>query len=214
MLKRCCKPLFALLLATLSLNSVAGVEVDEAVTGLADLLSQVDDQKGRFEQVLVNADGETVQSSSGKFSIQQPGRFRWETLVPFAQLLVSDGKTLWLYDPDLEQVTVRNVASTDANSPMRLISGELTHLGEDYNVTLLTKEDGRQLFQLSPKLANDYFDKVTMSFVDGYLSEMLIHDLTGNVNRVHFSDVSRAQTLDPNAFTFTAPAGTDVIIDG
>lgn len=180
---------------------------------LAELLASMDQQRGQFEQILVNTEGEMVQTSSGRFALKQPGKFRWQTEAPFSQLLVCDGTTLWLYDPDLEQVTVRAVDADPAN-PMRLISGELVDLNADYTVTNLVAEPDRAVFRLQPKQANDYFKLVTLSFEKQQLTEMLIQDVTGNVNRIRFSKVLTDTAMSAEQFSFDAPPGTDVIVDG
>ncbi len=193
---------------------VPGYADAEDAGELSSLLKRVDRQTGDFRQMLIDPEGQTTQSSMGKFAIDQPGKFRWQTEAPFNQLLVSDGNTLWLYDPDLEQVTVKQVAPDDPSSPMSLLSGALDQLQDDYKVDQVSSEGERTVYRLTPLTSNDYFARVTLVFVAAQLREMLIQDLTGNINQIRFSGISQPDNLSTDLFSFQAPAGTDVIVDG
>lgn len=197
-----------------SLAALASLAVSAG--GPADpLRSRLDDIKtlqGDFVQSLLDEDGELIEESSGTFAMQRPGRFRFDTTEPFEQLLVSDGETIWLYEPDLAQVTVREVDDDLQRTPALLISGDLTDLRENFRITRV-REDGSERYELQPRDAADLFEQLELVFVDDSLVEVAVRDSLGQLTRFELQQTQRNRELDAALFRFEPPDDADVLID-
>ena len=108
-------------------------------TTISCFIEKHQNYQGNFQQVLVDDRGEVIQESSGHFIVQKPGYFHWETKTPFPQLLMSNRQTLWLYDPDLEQVTVRSYEASVDDSPAVLFSADASKIYASYFVERINK---------------------------------------------------------------------------
>ncbi len=179
---------------------------------LTRLLQQAQSLKGHFEQHLYDRDQHLLQATEGTFVVQRPGNFYWETLPPYEQLVVGNANTLWVYDPDLAQVTVREKIE-QPNSPARLLSGDLEDLAEHYAVTR-ADDDGLTKFTLVSKGDDAMFESVQLTYRDSTLVGLLFEDAMEQVTELTFSDIELNPTIDPALFKFQAPEGVDVIIDG
>lgn len=186
----------------------------QAATSLQSLLAELHSLSGKFNQSLKDEQGELLQESSGQFSIKRPGKFYWHTRAPYEQVLVSDQKTLWLYDPDLEQVTVRPYAQQYQQTPMLLLSGDTRALVEQYAVQQRDgMVSGEQVFELRPRAPDSLFSTLALTFVDRRLSAMELLDSLGQETRFTFSELEFNQAIDDSLFLFQAPPGTDVLLD-
>ncbi len=175
--------------------------LDRFFTGLSTL--QAD-----FDQQVVDANQRTVQSSQGHMWIMRPGRFRWDYLTPYKQLLVADGKRVWSYDEDLEQVTVQPASEVLTTTPAMLLSGSKP-LGEVFTFEELTAD--RVL--LKPRTDDSNITTLTLAFAQGQLSEIVAHDTFGNTTTFSFSNLVRNPHLQQDIFHFQVPAGADVVGD-
>ena len=175
---------------------------------LAQELAKLNTFFGTFQQILVDDKGVVLQESSGDFFLQRPGYFRWETKEPFPQLLVSDLQSIWLYDPDLEQVTVREYDDRLSATPALLLSGDLSQINQHY----LIEQQTDKRYLLTPRVAHELFNELTVAFSDGQLSEMALHDALGQVTTFRFIDGIYNQVIPQTLFEFTPPEGTDLII--
>jgi outer membrane lipoprotein carrier protein len=165
-----------------------------------------------FVQTVVDAAGETVQDSKGRVWIERPGRFRWDYRTPYRQLIVSDGKQLWTYDPDLEQATVKPLDAALSSTPAMLLSG-FRPLSEvmDWEADAETANDPYTWFRLHPKEKDAAVEKVRIGFEGKQLSVIDVVDGFDNHTRIEFSGVQRNHRLDEGLFHLRLPAGTDVI---
>ncbi len=165
-----------------------------------------------FSQVLVEADDGRAQVSEGRFYLHRPQRFRWDYTDPAPQLVVADGEHLWLFDPDLEQVTVRRLDDGLAGTPAMLLSGDGT-LEDSFRIGAAYREDGRDWVELAPLSDAADFSALRVGFVAGRLDTMELMDALGQTTVIRFFDVAVNPVLDPALFQFTPPAGADVIRD-
>ncbi len=203
-------------LAALSLAGMAPLTAcaDEAAAPglLRAFLAETRSFQARFSQVLLEADSERTQLSEGRFYLQRPGRFRWDYTRPTPQLVVADGESLWLYDPDLEQVTVRPLDDGLSSTPAMLLSGEGL-LEDSFRLGPAYAEDGFDWIELAPLSEAADFAALRVGFRDGALAAMELMDALGQTTLIRFSEVSVNPPLDPELFRFVPPAGTDVIRD-
>lgn len=150
--------------------------------------------------------------STGVLEISRPNKFRWE-YVEDGQLIVSDGKTIYIYDKQLQQVTEKKLDASIGKSPALLLAGG-SNLKSDYTVTnLSTGDDGLEWVNLVPKKAEDNngFKLIQIGFKQNMLSKMKFVDSFDNKSTITFTNVKTGVTLPASDFTFTPKAGVDVI---
>ena len=148
--------------------------------------------------------------TAGELALKRPGLFRWHTDEPMEQLLVSDGKQVWLYDPDLEQVTIQSLDQRLTHTPALLLSGDVSQIRENFEITF--KEGGSVVdFILKPKSKDTLFDSLRLSFRNGVLNDMQLIDSIGQRTNILFMNVKMNEPLDNKQFSFEIPEGADVI---
>lgn len=180
-------------------------KVEGFLQGLQSLQAQ-------FKQTLTDRNGQTVEQASGILAIRRPDRFRWDYREPNEQLIVADGSRIWLYDADLEQVTVRKLDDTLSATPAMLLSGQ-GNLEENFNVTQTSQEGGVFWVRMQPKRDDTDFKWVRLGFDGAALKFMELADKLGQTTHLEFSQLERNPALDPSRFTFIVPPGADVIGD-
>ncbi|AOS97975.1 Outer-membrane lipoprotein carrier protein precursor [Microbulbifer aggregans] len=195
--------------ALLALGLVSTGALADATDDLSRLLQPLGAISGKFKQTLIDERGEVLQKSSGTFSVQRPGKLRWETGEPFPQLLVTNNRKLWLYDPDLEQVTIRPVDNRLKETPALLLGGKVEEIRSSFDVNA---KDGA--FQLTPKRADAPFKAMEIRFSNqGLPSGMTVRDGMGQTTKIQFNRVQANPKLTDSLFNFKPPAGTDIIRD-
>lgn len=200
-----------MLLAALTTASLFAHADDEAaVKRLTELLNQAQTITARFSQLSLDGSGTQLQETAGELALKRPGLFRWHTDEPMEQLLVSDGKQVWLYDPDLEQVTIQSLDQRLTHTPALLLSGDVSQIRENFEITF--KEGGSVVdFILKPKSKDTLFDSLRLSFRNGVLNDMQLIDSIGQRTNILFMSVKMNQPLDDKQFSFEIPEGADVI---
>ncbi|MEE4300531.1 MAG: outer membrane lipoprotein chaperone LolA [Pseudomonadales bacterium] len=183
----------------------------DAVARLSSVLDGLDTLEARFTQTIQDGRGTLLRESTGALWAARPDRFRWEIDTPFAELLVGDGETLWLWDPDLEQVTVRPYDERLRGTPARLLSGRAADLVESFEVDMLRADGGRDVFELRPRAGDGLFERLEMVFEGGAPRALVIHDSLGQRTEVRFEDVIVGGVVDPARFAFEIPEGADVL---
>lgn len=189
---------------------VVGIAVSDSAT--ADLLNELEEYydnvktlQGSFEQQTMDERDRVVDSSSGEFAISRPDRFHWSYDSPFAQEIVADGEKLWVYDVELDQVTVRNQASVLGSAPAQLLSGAYAELNEAFDIVA---QD--QFVRLIPKEGGQAFDEARIELRDGYPYALEIDDALGQTTRVELFDVVIDEQVEEQRLSFEPPAGVDV----
>lgn len=178
---------------------------------LNELLSQTTTVKAKFKQLMVDNQSNSIQEAEGEVLAKRPGSFRWQTNAPFQQLTITDGATLWLYDQDLEQVTIYDVNEQMKNTPAALLSGEIDSLAENFIITGSAKEQDKWVFEMTPKVDSELFDNLTLSFDQGKISQMVVQDRLGQLTSFQFTEIETNLSVEDTTFSFTPPAGVDVI---
>lgn len=182
-------------------------------SGLAQLKAFLDGAKnGRatFRQAVAAKGARELQESSGTFTFQRPGRFRWSYEKPYAQLIVGDGTKLWIYDRDLNQVVVRRQDATLGASPAALLAGD-NALEQHFLLTDAGKGDGVELVDARPRSAETGIERVRIGFRDNLPRTMELRDTLGNVTTLAFDGFERNVALDAAQFVFVPPKGADVV---
>lgn len=168
--------------------------------------------QAEFKQTLTDSKGQVTDLSSGTLAIRRPNRFRWDYREPHQQLIVADGKRIWLYDNDLEQVTVRRLDESLSATPAMLLSGD-ANLADNFTVTKTSQDEAAQWVMMEPKRNDTDFKWVRLGFASETLKFMQLADKLGQITTLEFSKLEKNPPLDPSRFTFTVPPGADVIGD-
>ncbi|NMZ70513.1 outer membrane lipoprotein carrier protein [Pseudomonas peli] len=200
-----------LLLTVLSFTNVAAMADDEvAVQRLTELLNQAQTINARFSQLTLDGSGTQLQETAGQLALKRPGLFRWHTDAPMEQLLVSNGEKVWLYDPDLQQVTIQTLDQRLTHTPALLLSGDVSKIRENFEIS--HKEGGNVVdFILKPKSKDTLFDSLRLSFRNKVLNDMQLIDSIGQRTNILFLNVKMNEPQNDAQFTFEIPAGADVI---
>lgn len=198
------------LIALLLFNSTAGLAVeDQPVQQLKAFLQSSKSLTADFKQVLINEAGNPMQSSSGVFYLQRPGKFRWDYLKPFQQQIVSNAGKVWFYDTDLEQVTIKKLDESVGSTPALLLSGDVS-LEENYTMEDQGVDGDLQWVRLVPKNQESSFKYVLIGLDKGSLGGMELSDNFGQLTRIYFSNVKLNPFIKPDLFEFQVPKGADV----
>ena len=163
-----------------------------------------------FDQQVVDGNKQLLQSSQGHMWIMRPGRFRWDYEMPYKQQLVADGERLWSYDEDLEQVTVQPASQVLTSTPAMLLSGDKP-LETVFNIEEASTTGADQTVTLVPKTDDSNVIRLQVHFSGKLLTHIDAEDSFGNTTIFSFSNLERNPKLDETIFTFTPPAGADVI---
>ena len=163
-----------------------------------------------FRQTVVDSQGRKVQEVDGTMQLQRPGKFRWDYNKPYVQQIVGDGEKVWLFDPELNQVTVRTVDKAIGSSPAALLAGS-----KEIEKGFTLKDEGRQdeleWVLAIPKDKETGFEKVYLGFQNNLLKEMEMRDNFGHITVIEFSNLQLNPKLPAKSFSFVTPAGADVV---
>lgn len=173
-------------------------------------LQGMENFQAAFVQTSKAQGGEVLQQMQGTLSVAKPGKMRWETEDPFAQLVISDGLLIWVYDMDLEQVTIRNMDLRVQETPALLLSGDTSQIDASFAVSHEASGEN-SLFQLVPKDPSQLFQSLEFHYRANILARMMIFDAAGQLTEIVFSDQKANEAIDEHAFIFDVPEGVDVI---
>lgn len=165
---------------------------------------------GRFEQSVTDANGQRGDESRGTLALQAPRQMRWQTTTPFEQTIVADGAHVWVYEPDLQQVSVRNQSSAEAHSPLVVLT-DLSQLEQQFRTSEGGSHDGLAWLRLEPRADDAEFAQAELGFDGGDLRQMRFSDQLGNRTVIRFSAWQRNPALPAATFRFVPPAGVDVV---
>jgi outer membrane lipoprotein carrier protein len=183
-----------------------------SIEKLKAFAAQTQSARAGFTQVVRDKDGATVQKASGRLVFARPGKFRWEYEKPYLQTIVGDGQKLWVYDKDLNQVTVKKLDGALGSSPAALLAGS-NDLEQFYNLDAKGSKGGLDWLEAYPRDEDSMFSKVRLGFKGDTLDTMELHDHLGQMTVIRFDKLERNPKLAGNVFTFSPPAGADVIED-
>lgn len=181
-----------------------------AQDALQAFVDRVDTLSARFEQVQKDERGEILQKSSGQLWLARPGKFRWAYEKPYEQLIVCDGDTLWLFDPDLAQVTMRPAGATLQGTPAQLLT-ERKLLEKHFRIEDGGMDGAARRVRLLPRAKDADFESVELWLKDGVPQRMQFKDPLGGISLVSFTEVTTNAPVDGTRFRFEVPEGVEVI---
>jgi outer membrane lipoprotein carrier protein len=177
---------------------------------LKSFLNQSTSAKARFAQIVLDRNMKQLQQATGTMAFSRPGKFRWEYEKPYQQTIVGDGQRLWIYDKDLNQVTVRKLDRALGASPAALLAGS-NEIEKNYVVTSAGNRDGLDWLEAVPRAHDTAFERVRLGFNKSTLEVMELRDQFGQMTVIKFADLERNPKLAADLFRFTPPNGADVI---
>jgi outer membrane lipoprotein carrier protein len=200
------KRLFCLLLLFMPLPSLGGAGSER----LDAFFNEVTSVRADFTQQVLDTQKKTLQQTSGTMLLLRPGRFRWDYTKPYQQLIVANGEKVWLYDVDLEQVTVKKMDAALGSTPALLLSSD-AKIEENFTVNEMGGEHDLAWVELTPKNKEGGFERLALGFDEHNLKRMELLDSFGQLTRLTFTNIERNPELDPAQFDFVPPQGVDVI---
>jgi outer membrane lipoprotein carrier protein len=183
---------------------------DASVDSLKALLNETTTAKATFAQSVYDKNGKVLQQSTGTMAFSRPGKFRWEYNKPYEQSIVGDGARLWIYDKDLNQVTVRKLDRALGASPAALLAGS-TEIDKNYALKSVGSEHGLDWLEAIPKTQDTSFERIRMGFGKTGLDTMELRDQFGQTTLIKFGDLQRNVKIANETFSFTPPKGAAVI---
>lgn len=190
------------------------VNTTHAVQNLKQQLSAINSFSAKFVQLTQDGLGNTLQRVEGFMQVAKPGKLRWKTEGIYEQLVISDGQSLWIYDEDLEQVSIKDMDNRLSETPALLLGGDVSAIEDDFIITE-TATDNETQFILRPKDTSQLFDSLELGFnkldEQKSLTQMIIRDASGQVTHISFTDVLNNPNLTRNIFDFKIPEGVDVV---
>ncbi|MBI2296505.1 MAG: outer membrane lipoprotein chaperone LolA [Betaproteobacteria bacterium] len=181
-----------------------------SVEELKAFLEQTTTARARFAQMILDKNLRMLQQATGTMQFSRPGRFRWEYDRPYEQVIVGDGSRLWIYDKDLNQVTVRKLDRALGSSPAALLAGS-SEIEKSYTLANLGNQEGLDWLEAVPKTQDTAFERIRLGFSKSGLEAMELRDQFGQITVIKFSAIERNGRLPPESFRFTPPKGADVI---
>ena len=193
----------------------------EATQHLVRQLSGLHSLSANFEQTTKSNGKKTVQKKGltaqhmnqtfkGLMKVERPGKFYWETTSPAKQTIVTSGKTVWIYDPDLQQAVRQTLDEQVANTPALLLSGNTEQIRKSYRIT--QPNQSKTYYTLYPKSDDGAFQSLTISFgAKNAPTLMILEDSLGQTTYVRFNNTKVNTNIPASTFNFTPPKGTDII---
>ncbi|HET9112324.1 MAG TPA: outer membrane lipoprotein chaperone LolA [Burkholderiales bacterium] len=203
-------PQLILLLITLFFYAT-GCRAD-GIAALQAFIADTHSAQADFSQTVLDKAGKIKQQSAGTMVFSRPGKFRWTYETPFKQIIVGDGKKIYLYDTDLEQVTIKHYDTTLGSSPAALLAGD-NAIEKFYVLTDTGNSDGLTWLKAVPKDRDSAFRQIEMGFDRNTLTEMKILDNFGLTTVLRLNRLQRNPKLPAGTFKFVPPAGVDVLSD-
>jgi outer membrane lipoprotein carrier protein len=200
---------FAAALAVAVLAPAAGAA---SLERFSEFLKGTQSARGGFEQQIRDRGGRLVQESRGTLAFQRPGKFRWIYEKPYAQVIVGDGQKVWIYDQDLNQVTVKRLDKALGSTPAALLAGS-NDVAKAFDLSDGGRRDGLEWVDARPKDKDASFGRIRIGFGVSGLEAMELSDSFGQTTVLRFKSLQRNPRLDPSLFRFSPPKGADVIGD-
>lgn len=201
----------AAVVLALALQSTAAV-ADDGIAQLQRFVAAAERAEGRFEQVVLSPSARRPQLSSGEFAFERPGRFRWSVQAPYPQLLVSDGDRLWIWDEELNQVTVKVLDDALGNTPAAILAGEGA-LEAAFELADEGVVDELAWVRATPRQLDSSFEFMRLGLSGNLLMRMELRDHFGQTSIIDFVTLRLGVVRDDAFFRFEPPEGADVIGD-
>ena len=182
----------------------------QGVALLDTFLANTQTIDARFQQKLLDNKGILLQQSSGQFTLKRPGKFIWNYRLPYPQIIVSNSKKIWIFDSELEQVSIKQYSEMLSGAPVALLD-QRKKLEDDFVVTDAGIVQGQNWVKLKPRSADSEFLEIHVGLANGNLKSMRLMDSFGQTTSIEFEQMQTNVPLEDTLFEFKPPAGVDVI---
>ena len=182
----------------------------DGVASLSDFFNNTNSMRANFSQVVTDTQGRKIQEVQGSMQLQRPNKFRWDYSKPYEQQIISDGKQVFLYDTDLQQVTIRELSKALGSSPAALLAGG-NAVEKSFTIKNAVRKDDLTWVLALPKDKESGFERVILGFKDEKLRKMELYDSFNHITLITFEAVERNPVLQSSTFLFTPPKGVDVV---
>jgi outer membrane lipoprotein carrier protein len=197
---------FLLIFFNISFANATGTA--HAAENLISIFSKINTITADFKQEVKDNSGQIISTSSGSMIIQRPNKFRWSTQQPMVQLAIANGQQVWLYQPDLQQVTISKMSREIGQTPLAILSGSTQSLQQNFAIRQLTSHE----FTLTAQKKTVPFHEITLVFNNSNeLTQMQLKDELGQTTILYFTKLRINTTVSDNNFNFAIPKGVDVI---
>jgi outer membrane lipoprotein carrier protein len=163
-----------------------------------------------FTQTVKSQDGRIQDQTQGQVWLQKPDKLRWVYTGEFPEIIIADGKNIWIYDESLEQVTVKPQTEQATDSPLMILA-DVSQLDAQFLVTELGEFNGVSLLELRSKDSESEFERILLGMIPGGIRMMAMEDAFGQRTEINFENILINPPADPELFHFTPPEGTDVV---
>ena len=185
-------------------------EAGSARSELEQFAASLEQFQADFTQTVKSANGRIQDQTKGEVWLQKPDKLRWVYTGEFPEIIVADGKNIWIYDESLDQVTVKPQSGEAADSPLMILA-DISKLDQQFQVTDLGEFEGMNLLELKSLDSESEFERILLGLVPDGIRLMAMEDAFGQRTEIHFENVLLNQPVDPGLFKFTPPEGTDVV---
>ncbi len=186
-------------------------QAGQGLDSLNKFLDGLQSLRADFSQSVLDTEQALAGNYEGRLYLQRPGRFRWDYLRPYRQIIIADGDDVWVVDEDLEQITRQSEERALRGTPALLLVYDQP-IDTHFEAVELGRHQGMDWVELIPKDPEGQFDRIQMAFADGQLDRMEMRDRYGQISRFRFSNLLRNPTLDPSLFVYEVPEGSDLFV--
>ena len=197
-------------ISTLLFYACASTASQDGLTQLQQFVSKTQSAQGTFEQSASATPGRRAQDSSGTFAFERPSKFRWTYEKPYKQVLVADGKRLWTYDPELNQVAVKKIDTALGSTPAAILAGSGT-LEKHFTLSEEGESEGLSWVGAVPKNKDSGFESLRLGLAQGQLRRMEMKDSFGQTSSIIFNQIQANTKIELTKFQFSPPPGADVL---
>ena len=194
----------------LSTPVMAAGESGPARAELERFAKQLESFQAEFKQTVKSQDGRVQDQTGGNIWLESPDRLRWVYTGEFPEVIVADGKNIWVYDESLDQVTVKPQSDRSTNSPLMILT-DVSQLDEQFQVTELGDFEDMLLLELKSLDSESEFERILLGMTAEGIRMMAMEDAFGQRTEVHFENIVMNPSIDPGLFLFEPPEGTDVV---
>lgn len=188
----------------------AGAASAGGIDQLREFVNGAKTLRAQFTQTVLDRAGKVSNESSGTMQFSRPGKFRWEYSKPYPQLIVGDGQKLWIWDRDLNQVTVKKLSDSLGSSPAALLAGS-NEIERSFTLIDGGNNDGIEWLQAQPKDRDTTFESIRMGFGEAGIQMMELVDSFGQKTIIRFAKVEKNPKLAAETFKFSPPKDADVV---
>ena len=182
----------------------------DSIQRLNQFITEVHSFDGQFTQTVYDENGKAIQVARGDVALEKPGKFRWQYTKPYSQLILSDGKYLWIYDEELLQATAKPITDALGNAAIMLLTN-IRPLGEGFEIKQAATRAGLVWVELIPLVQDAEFHRIQIGFDENTIHKLELHDHFSQTTAIEFVDLQTNVKFPAQYFKFNVPAGVDVV---